>query len=292
MRLKLYRAASVAEAMERIRVELGKDALIIGTRRVGAGMEVTAALETEPVLPMDAASRMALEFHGVPSALRDALQTGDLAASLADVLAFSPLPLAPTSAPLLVVGPPGAGKTLTVARLATRLVMAGSSPKVINADGRRAGAVEQLAAFTRLLGINLTVAHQSESISRALANGNAEPVLIDTAGSDPFDAGQCEELGELAGAAGAVMVLVLPAGLDPAEAADLAEAYRGLGATLLVVTRVDVARRLGGMLAAASVQGLALSEAGVGPGAADGLRPIDPPWLASRLLAIPPESRA
>jgi flagellar biosynthesis protein FlhF len=291
MRLKLYRAASVAEAMERVRVELGNDALIIGTRRVGEGMEVTAALETEPLLPADAASRAALEFHGVPPVLRDALQMGELVESLADVITFSPLPLAPGSAPLLLVGPPGAGKTLTVARLATRLVMAGGSPKVITADGKRAGAVEQLAAFTSLLGIKQTIAHQPQSISRALA-GNAAPTLIDTAGSDPFDASQCDEVRELARAAGALTVLVLPAGLDAAEAADLAEAYRGLGATFLVVTRIDVTRRLGGMLAAAAVPGLALSEAGVGPGAADGLRPIDPPWLAERLLAIPSETRA
>jgi len=292
MRIKLYRAASVAEAMERVRVELGADALIIGTRHVGEGMELTAALETDRNVPMDAASRAALEFHGVPHALRDALQMGELAASLGDVLAFSPLPLASASAPLLVVGPPGAGKTLTVARLATRLVMAGGAPKVITADYKRAGAVEQLSAFTRLLGINLVAARQSEQIGRAVATESGEPVLIDTAGSDPFDSGQCKELRELAGAAGAVTVLVLPAGLDPAESADLAEAYSGLGATRLVVTRVDVTRRLGGMLAAASVQGLALSEAGVGPGAADGLRPIDPPWLAERLLAIPAEARA
>lgn len=284
MRLKLYRAASVAEAMQRVRAELGNDALIIGTRPVGEGMEVTAAVETAPAIATDAASQAALEFHGVPPALRDALQAGELAASLADVFAFSPLPLAPGSAPLLVVGPPGAGKTLTVARLATRLVMAGGSPKVITADGKRAGAVEQLAAFTRLLGINLIVAHRSEQIGRALAAGDASPVLIDTAGSDPFNARQHEELEQVAGAAGAVTVLVLPAGLDVAEAADLAEAYTALGATLLVVTRLDVARRLGGVLAAASVPGLALSEAGIGPGAADGLRPIDPPWLAARLL--------
>ena len=291
MRIKLYRAASVAEAMERVRVELGNDALIIGTRPVGGGMEVTAALETESDVATDAA-RAALEFHRVPPALRDALQAGELAASLADALAFSPLPLATGSAPLLVVGPPGAGKTLTVARLATRLVMTGGTPKVITSDGKRAGAVEQLAAFTRLLGINLVVAHRAQSISRALAMGEGDPVLIDSAGSDPFDAGQCEELRNLACAAGALTVLVLPAGLDSAEAADLAEAYSGLGAKHLVVTRVDVARRLGGLLAAASVPGLALSEAGVGPGAADGLRPIDPSWLADRLLAIPVESRA
>ena len=78
-------------------------------------------------------------------------------------------------------------------------------------------------------------------------------------------------------------MLVLPAGLDPAEAADLARAFAAAGANLLVATRLDLAHRLGGVLAAASA-GLALTEAGIGPGAADGLLPITPEWLAARLL--------
>jgi flagellar biosynthesis protein FlhF len=80
------------------------------------------------------------------------------------------------------------------------------------------------------------------------------------------------------------MVLVLPAGLDPAEAIEMAHAYAAAGANLLVATRLDLARRLGGVLAAAGA-GLALTEAGVGPGAADGMLPITPAWLAARLVS-------
>ena len=64
-----------------------------------------------------------------------------------------------TARPLLLAGPPGAGKTLTVARLATRHGDgAAQKPLVVTADGKRAGAAEQLAAFTRLLGLSLMVA--------------------------------------------------------------------------------------------------------------------------------------
>ena len=90
-----------------------------------------------------------------PAPLHSALQSGPLPDALAAALAFEALPLSPDSPPLLLAGPPGAGKTLTVARLASRLVMGGVAPMVITADGKRAGATEQLAAFTRVLGINL-----------------------------------------------------------------------------------------------------------------------------------------
>ncbi len=41
----------MAEAMARVRAELGEDALILATRRVGDGVEVTAALEPDDAPP-------------------------------------------------------------------------------------------------------------------------------------------------------------------------------------------------------------------------------------------------
>ena len=283
----------MADAMAKIRAELGEDALILATRRVGDGVEVTAALEPDdappPALaPPDPWRVAVLDYHAVPAALHAALQLGPLDAALADAIAFGALPLGPGERPLLLVGPPGAGKTLTVARLATRLVMAGVAPMVITADGKRAGATEELAAFTKLLGISLIVACHPVTLGRALTQRrDAAPVLIDTPGCDPFDPAQLDDLAALAATANADMVLVLPAGLDVAEATDIAVAYAAAGARLLVATRLDLAHHLGGILAAAARTGLALTEAGIGPGAADGLLPITPEWLAARLLAIP-----
>ena len=70
---------------------------------------------------------------------------------------------------MILLGPPGAGKTLTAAKLAARLCLAGHRPMVITADGRRAGAVEQLAAFTRLLDLDLMVAPHPATVARAWA---------------------------------------------------------------------------------------------------------------------------
>jgi len=294
MRLKLFHASNMTAAMALVRDSLGPDALILSTRRVADGVEVTAALEpalneTPPPPLVDSARNAALAWHGVPPSLVEALGLGQLADVLPDALLFGDLPL-DGAASLLVAGPPGAGKTLTVAKLATRLVMAGRTPLVVTADGQRAGAPEQLAAYTRLLGLTLVVASTPAPLSRALARSQDSPVLIDTPGLDPFDASARKELLALAAAAGAVTALALPAGLDPAEARDLAEAFAEAGATLLVATRLDLSRRLGGVLAAASA-GLTITEAGVGSGAADGLRPLTPELLASR-LTIPPGVRA
>ncbi len=304
MRLKLYRAPRMAEAMARIRAELGENALILASRQVGDGVEVTAALEPEdeaspPPLEQELRSaaetplRAALTFHGVPSALHAALCRGDLVAALDTVCDFAPLPVAATDPPLLLIGPPGAGKTLTTAKLAARLVMSGVTPSVITADGCRAGATEQLGAFTRLLNLDLVVADNPVSLARALSRRpRTAPVLIDAPGLDPFDPAQAAELRTFAAVTTATVVLVLQAGLDPAEASDLAQAYAELGATLMIATKLDLARRLGSVLSAANAGGLALTEAGVGPGVADGLIRLTQDELASRLLAAVPDHHA
>lgn len=292
MRLKLFRAPTVAAAMAQVRAELGADALILATRRVGTGIELTAALEpAAPVCsPADPAQLEGLRWHGVPPPLAAQLGHGDPTAALVRHFRFARLDLTHGSLPILLAGPPGAGKTLTTARLATRLVLQGASPLVISADGDRAGAAEQLAAFTRLLGLVLIVAPDPVGIARALARREAgAPVLIDAPGIDPFSATAQAGIATLAGAAGARIALVLPAGQDPAEAADSAAAFAAAGATALIATKLDVTRRMGGILAAAA--SLPLAEAGIGPGAADGLVPFTPDLLAAR-LAVPTTRKA
>jgi len=302
MRLKLFRAPDMAGAMASVRAALGPEALILATRRTRGGVEITAALEwaevaLRPVVAEgggeDCGPRAAaLRYHGVAEGVRAAIGDAPLADGLARVLRFAALDLAPDAPPLLLFGPPGAGKTLTVARLATRLVMGGVTPVVVTTDGRRAGAVEQLCAFTRILGIALMTASHPIGLARALAGRETTaPVLIDTPGIDAFDPAQRDEIADLLAASGGVAVQVLPAGLDVAEAGEIAAAGREMGARLLIGTRFDLARRLGGILAA-GMAGLALAEAGVGPGAADGLVALTPEFLAKRLLGNRPAATA
>ncbi len=297
MRLRLFRAPSVAAAMAQVRAELGGEALILSTRRIAGGVELTAGVEPDPAAnpppsspphppaaPVERADYLA--WHGLPAGLARQLAAGPLPFALAAALRFAALPLRPGDPPLLLVGPPGAGKTLTVARLATRLVLAGAQPLVITADAGRAGSAEQLAAFTRLLGLDLLAASRPDTLARALARRvEGAPVLIDTQGVDAFDPGQQESLALLAAAAQACVVVVLPAGLDTDEAGEIAAAHAAASARLLVATRLDVARRLGSVCAAAAA-GLALAEFGIGPGAADGLAPATPALLAGRLQRI------
>ena len=321
MRIRIFRAPTLAEAMAQIRAELGSDALILSDRVRDDYVEVTAALETneapalrappigagfddlEPftVSPHGSADRherpaarsgavrastlaTTLMWHGLSAPLVQGLSTGPIESACARLFRFASLKLGTGDDPLLLAGPPGGGKTLTVARLATRLVMAGEHPLVITADGKRAGAVEQLAAFTRLLGLTMVAASTPAMLARALARREGgQPVLIDAPGLDLADPAQSELLTALRSASGAAMTLVLPCGLDPNEAEEIACAHASFGAHALVATRTDQSRRMGGILRAAAASGLALCEAGTGSGAADSLVAMTPRLLASLL---------
>ncbi len=290
--------------MALVRDDLGPEALILSTRRVADGVEITAGLDSADAPPPTLAAPVSMEtpskaasaglaFHGVPAALAARLAGPDLAGALRAALRFGTLPLARHGPPILLAGMPGAGKTLTVARLATRLVLDGISPLVITADGRRAGAAEELAAYTRLLGIGLVVASTPATLARALGQRQpGMPVLIDTAGINPFATDELDDLRALAGMARAEPILVMPAGQDPAEAEEQALAFALLGARHLLPTRFDLARRLGSVVAAAAAAELTLTEAGIGPGATDGLAALTPEFLAERLGSAPVSASA
>jgi flagellar biosynthesis protein FlhF len=240
----------------------------------------------------------ALTFHGVPVSLRQVLATADdvatpesaLSANLARDFKFASLAQRGTK-PLMLVGPPGVGKTLGAAKLATQSVIGRRPVRVITADHRRAAAFEQLSAFTRILGIELESVENAQHLSRHLAENPAAPgtqLIIDTPAANPLSSEDLRELSGLVTAARAEPVLVLAAGGNAEETAESAAAFAALGCTRLVVTRLDTTRRYGSILAAAHGARLAFADVSSTASVAHGLEPIDAPTLARLLLTKRP----
>jgi flagellar biosynthesis protein FlhF len=319
MRLRNFSAATMDEAMRRVRQELGEDAIILSTRRDGKhGVLVTAGLEDEPLAAEEVAADEApsaelpradsnalegldriaarLEFNSVPAAIADRLlnaaaelstenPTLALAAALDAQFAFAPLIDDVPERPLLFVGPPGVGKTSSLAKLAIRARLAGVAVGAVTCDMLRAGAEAQLATYTSRLDIPAYRARDGQALARALASLPVEGLrLIDSAGSNPQSETDLADAASLAAIGNAEPILVLAAGGDPAETADQARIYARLGARRLIVTKLDTVRRLGGLLAAAAAGGLALCEFGLSPQISDGLVPMNPVSLARLLM--------
>jgi flagellar biosynthesis protein FlhF len=145
-----------------------------------------------------------------------------------------------------VVGPTGAGKTTTIAKLAARWCMLHGSQDLalVSTDGYRIGAREQLMTYARIFGAPMYAADTGQELGRVLQRLTAKKlILIDTAGMGPRDVRLTEQLAALKlGAARARVLLALPA---QGEGHALEEIVRAC-----VLTKVDEAASLGGAISA------------------------------------------
>lgn len=208
-----------------------------------------------------------------------------LAAGLSGMFKFEPLPTGKLKTPIAFIGPPGSGKTLAIAKLATRAVVAGLKVGLITTDTVRAGGIEQLASFARLLKVNLITVEDPGTLADSLTvHRGCDQVWIDTAGRNPYDIDDMRELRSFLQAAPVDPVLVLPAGGDALETIEIARAFQDLGAKRLLLTRVDTSRRYGGLIGAAHDTEMAFCDISETAKVAAGLKALAPVSLAQMIL--------
>ena len=323
MRLTSFTARTASQAMAEIRDTIGEDAVIIATTTDENGdVRITVACEPEdtpdglddadppeahdtvvpaarPTFPsgdkLDAVYR-AMRNNGVPAVIGEAIMdlvegaaTRDprqaLSTALREIFSFRPIGDEIGERPLLVTGPPGAGKTQTIAKLAARCVLSDRTIGLATIDTDRTAAVDHLTAYADALSLELVCADSPEDLTDWMRPMVAtHRILIDSAGCNHLDVAEMDRFAAFAGAGAVEPLLVLPAGIDVSEAADMAEAYRELGAWRMVVTRVDMTRRLGSVLAAAWAGRLTFAEISDTPRISNGLRAMTPSDLAGLLL--------
>ncbi|GAB6054637.1 AAA family ATPase [Magnetospira thiophila] len=313
MRLKTFTAPTTAEAMELVRRELGEQAIIVatqkspdeGTVRLTAALEM-ADFEDEPPFaaepePVDVPEtlRQALRFHDVPTPLTERLLrglahregtdiVGTLAAALDRFFEFDPLPDPLGAAPphrIMLIGPPGSGKTLTAAKLAARVAPTAPPALIVSTDTRRPGGPAHLQALVGDLGLDVNLADTPEALRTMLTDAPpGSGVIIDTPGSNPYGDGDMERLMALIRATDTAPTLVLGAGGDALEAADMAAAFARLGCERALFTRLDMTRRLGSLLTSTHGGGLKFSNLSTTPRADDGLSAVTPVALARLIV--------
>ena len=152
------------------------------------------------------------------------------------------------------MGPTGAGKTTTLAKLAARARLdLGRSVGVISLDTFRVGAVEQWQRYAALMGIPFQIASDRGTFRRALAEISADIVLVDTAGRSTAGSGWV--LPDCLSAVTEEMVkhalLVLPAWLRASDVGRIGDLYEVPAPTEVVITKLDETVEAGGVLHAA-----------------------------------------
>ncbi|HWK43583.1 MAG TPA: hypothetical protein VNT30_02590 [Stellaceae bacterium] len=259
-------------------------AIAAGGDLAGDGGDTTAA----------AVVARALIWHGASPALRRNILTEPrirrsrdpltlLTTGLRMTIGFGRLPRAGATR-LLLLGPAAAGKTTLLGKLAARGPDGiDRQPAILTTDTDRAGGVEHLEMIASVLGIRVWPIDPTDTASAGFVALVSKTVLIDTAPITAHDAAGLAACARLAMRSAAEPVLVLPADMGGIEAAALAHAAAGIGVRRFMVTRLELARRLAPVIAAAEA-GLTLIGGAVTPHFAYGLRPFTPALLARRLL--------
>jgi flagellar biosynthesis protein FlhF len=152
----------------------------------------------------------------------------------------APLTAPTTGKILMLVGPTGAGKTTTIAKLAANAALVeGKRVQLITLDNYRVGGVDQIRTFADLIGVPLQVAESPAALVE-LIDERYDLTLIDTAGRSPRDTASIVELaGELANLPPIEVHIVVPAAASPAAIDELANRYRSLHPARLLFTKLD-----------------------------------------------------
>jgi flagellar biosynthesis protein FlhF len=151
-----------------------------------------------------------------------------------------------------VVGPTGAGKTTTIAKLAARWCLQHGSQDLalVSTDAYRIGARDQLMTYARILGTPMHAANSGKDLARVLERLQSKKlILIDTAGMGPRDVRLAEQLAALqSGAARARVLLALPAQGEGHALEEIVKAFAPLKPLACILTKVDEAVSLGAVI--------------------------------------------
>jgi flagellar biosynthesis protein FlhF len=154
-----------------------------------------------------------------------------------------------------VVGPTGAGKTTTIAKLAARWCMQHGAADLglVSTDSYRVGARDQLRTFARAVGVPLHAANSGKELALVLQQLKSKKlVLIDTAGMGPRDFRLVEQLAALkSGAPLARILLALPAQGEAHALDEIVRAFARATPAACIITKVDEAASLGAVISAA-----------------------------------------
>lgn len=320
MELKTFRKPTVREALREAREALGSDAVVVSTEMVPASgfrglmgrreVQITAAVEprvsasrpsTTERRPsvIDAESEALVArlvasgldrpmaegiIRAIPYAHRRGASASRLFKAVSDSVATMTAADGEFAAAEVFIGPPGAGKTTTIAKIAAReRARHGRAIPMIAADGFRAGAVEQLRTYADIIGSAFRVARTSDELEQALMR-TRRTVLVDTAGRSPGDDAVREQLAVLSRHEGVRTHLVIPADTSVASAKRIFTAYADVKPSRVVLAKLDEADSLAGLAGFLREQGIPISYVTTGQRVPDDLEPATPDVLAGAIL--------
>lgn len=201
-----------------------------------------------------------------------------------------------TGGMLALVGPTGAGKTTTLAKLAARWVLRHGTRDIalVAADAVRIGAQDQIHTLGRLLGVPAYSVDGAGELAGLLAKlSDRRLVLVDTAGLSPKDARHIEEMTALGAAHPRLeSILVLSASVQAGAIEEAIARYAAVRPQACILTKLDEATSLGGLLSALVRSRIAVAYVSEGQRVPEDLAPARAHQLIVRAVELSRRSGA
>jgi len=190
----------------------------------------------------------------------------------------------------IFMGPTGVGKTTTIAKLLSDLVL-NQNLKIglITADTYRIAAVEQLRTYAEILSVEVGVAYSARDFRECLESvkHKYDMILVDTAGRSHKNTANLNELSELLETCpDARKHLVLSLTTKYEDLLGIVESYSKISDFDIIFTKIDETLDLGSVLNICHYTDKRVSYLTNGQNVPDDIEPLEPEKIAKALLGL------
>ncbi len=183
-----------------------------------------------------------------------------------------------------LIGPPGAGKTTTLVKLAARYGLTSRRPaQILSIDVCRIAAADQLRTFAAILGMGCEIVETPAALAQAIEEyRHKDYIFIDTPGYASAEMEDARELAALFSAHPEIDThLVLAASMKPQDLARMVDRYEMFSPRKLIFTRMDETESCGPLLNESARRALPVSFLAAGQNIPDDLEPATKERLAA-----------
>lgn len=190
---------------------------------------------------------------------------------------------------IFFAGPTGVGKTTTIAKLSSKLILEEKKKiAIFTADTYRIAAVEQIKTYANILSIPVEVIYETNDLKEILPKYKEyDYILVDTAGRSHKNKGQIDDLKALFEAFSKCSILtylVLSATTKYKDLKNITSLYADMSEYSLIFTKLDETDAIGNILNVKLDTGMPLSYVSFGQNVPDDIEVINPQIIAKQVL--------
>ena len=190
---------------------------------------------------------------------------------------------------IFFVGPTGVGKTTTIAKLSSKLMLEEKKKiAILTADTYRIAAVEQVKTYANILSIPVEVVYEPKDLEKILPKyKECDYILVDTAGRSHKNKEQFNDLKKLYNAFSdysKLTYLVLSATTKYKDLQNITSLYSDLDEYSLIFTKLDETDAIGNILNIKLDTGMSLSYVSYGQNVPDDIEVMNPQIIAKQVL--------